>query len=1214
MSPVIHWPRVLLAALGFLLPFAASAQAAQAASRIHVFDVDLVPLIDQSAQYPTRFAVDVGHPVSISDQGLWTDNGGTSTWTYTGSVATAVSMSFHASRLSLPPSAVLSVRGSHSVATYRSKDVVHGGLWARPLVGDAITLSLTVSAKERSQVRLEIASFQAGYRGLGGGVPDHPHYRLLHTSDATTSSCTQNYSCQSTASNQGAANATVAIVVGNTVQCTGTLLNDTKTDGSAYVLTARHCENGMLGGGEPDAADSVTVYWDAVTPCGATLASIYDGNAVTQSGATTLVEQQDAWLLQLYAPPIASDAYYAGWDATGGTFSGGYSVHHALGYDKQYAGWYGQALLQSIPGATLKIGYTSNFWGVVNQTGNIGAGASGGGLFDPNNRLVGSSTLGALVNGENSAGVCPTNPVAAPAATTITAQYTALSAIWSSTADTTSTKSATLQSVLDPANTGKLVTDGTGILPVTLTLDQNGTLSTGQTLTLIWNAPGAQSCTASGGLSGDGWAGTRGASGSFQLTEQDGGDAVYSLQCSATGRIGTAAPGRISWMYVPLVVNLNGPTTQVPAGGTFHLDWYGGAGCTASGGSPGDGWAGPKPAAGPQTLTASALGTFTYTLTCGTGGRTNSAQVTVTVVAPSISTISGDANQLRIGQPVNLQWVNGGNCVASGGSSADGWAGTVFSSQDGVNGISRTVSATTAGTYVYTVTCTGAGLSSESSLTLTFTNAAPSVTLSPTPASPQVYTDSDSTTASANLNLNFTANVRPCAIDYTGPGNIKGSVYVSNTSFPGSALDSQGVAGAYLYTVTCGTGANQAKATASVTYFTNHPAVTLNLSNPWPQGYGTPIAWSSNVFPCTGTGGSGGDGWVSAKAGPAGSQTLTESQLGSLAFGITCGSGSQVATAQATTTVITPTASITASATTLPINSVLAIQWTSNFDGCTSLITPPGTQGWGTVLRGTGGFQTTEPVQGTYTYTVICEGAQASTQVTFTGTAQTATLVANSSSSPVNGSVTLSWTSMSGSSCSASGGSGTDGWSGSLQSFGSMNVTSAAATTVAYSVTCSYPQGQGQTQAQTQVTYTPVTSTTTSAPTPGVTLNANSSTQIVGDQITLTWNSTNSSQCEATGGNSGDGWEGNLPLSGAMAVTETSTGSFTYQVTCSGAPPAATAQTVVKFSASSGDAQNTGSGSGGGGALDSLLLLALSCLGIGRLGRTVPTRSQLPHT
>ncbi len=163
-------------------------------------------------------------------------------------------------------------------------------------------------------------------------VPDHPHYQRIAAVNATgTSGCTENYSCDATAANQGPALATVAVLVGNKYQCTGTLLNDTRGDGTPYILTARHCENGVLGGGAPGAASSVTVYWDAVTSCGATLGSIYDGSALAQYGAVTVVEQQDAWLLQLDAPPVASDAYYAGWDATGGVFTGGYSVHHAPG-------------------------------------------------------------------------------------------------------------------------------------------------------------------------------------------------------------------------------------------------------------------------------------------------------------------------------------------------------------------------------------------------------------------------------------------------------------------------------------------------------------------------------------------------------------------------------------------------------------------------------------------------------------------------------------------------------------------------------------------------------------------------------------------------------------------------------------------------------------------------------------------------------------------
>src|SRR5277367_481393 len=524
---------------------------ARAGGPIEGINIDLSPLIDESARYPVRFAVDIPHSVSASSQGQWTDNGFSSTWTYTTRIETAVSMSFHASVLALPPSAVLTVAGASGRSTYRTRDVNRGGLWARPLAGDTISLSLSVNDADRSAVRLQIASFQAGYRSLGGTVPDNSHYRQIVAAGTQTSSCTENYSCNATVANQGPAQATVAIVVGNVAQCTGTLLNDTGSDGIAYVLTARHCENGTLGGGDPTAAPSVTVYWDAVTPCGTTLASIYDGNAITQSGATTLVEQQDAWLIQLDSAPAANDAYYAGWDATGGGFSGGYSVHHALGYDKQYVGWYGQPILQTIPGATLKIGYASNFLGVVNQLGSVGAGASGGALFSPDNSIVGSATLAQLVNGPNTAGVCPAIAPAVPSPSTITAQYTALASVWSATTDTTSsTGSTTLQSALDGAKTGQLSIGGVGILPVTLTSSSQdvSSVATGQTITLSWNSPGAQSCTAGGGLSGDGWTGPQAASGTFQLTEQSGANVSYTLHCIASGMAGNATVP-VTWLY-----------------------------------------------------------------------------------------------------------------------------------------------------------------------------------------------------------------------------------------------------------------------------------------------------------------------------------------------------------------------------------------------------------------------------------------------------------------------------------------------------------------------------------------------------------------------------------------------------------------------------------------------------------------------------------------
>jgi len=821
---------------------------------------------------------------------------------------------------------------------------------------------------------------------------------------------------------------------------------------------------------------------------------------------------------------------------------------------------------------------------------------------------VGSATLAQLVNGPNTAGVCPAIAPAVPSPSTITAQYTALASVWSATTDTTSsTGSTTLQSALDGAKTGQLSIGGVGILPVTLTSSSQdvSSVATGQTITLSWNSPGAQSCTAGGGLSGDGWTGPQAASGTFQLTEQSGANVSYTLHCIASGMAGNATVP-VTWLYEAGFAAVTG-TGGTIAGTTIQLQWSSNTQpCTASGGSPGDGWAGTKMGTGSQVVVVSIVGSITYSLTCGTGARIGTGQYTINAIAPVAYSIQPDANNMRIGQSVNVNWGGGGLCTTSGGAPGDGWAGNIAST---IVGASATITEAVAGTYTYAVTCTGAGLSANTSFSLTFANAPPTVTLTASPTPIEIYTDPGAYN-SAIVNLNFTTNVRPCAVSYVGPGNVQGQITNVQGVLPnGSAIDGEGVAGTYVYTVTCGTGANQQQSSATVVWFTNYPAVTLTAQNPWPLGIASPVAWNSNVYPCTGTGGVTGDSWAGSKAGPSGHQNVTESTLGSVTFGITCGSGAQVVQAQAPTTVITPTASISASASTLAINQALLINWTGNFEPCTSSISPGGAGGWGTLLSMSGGFNTTQTIPGTYIYTINCDGAQASTPVTFTGPNPTASLTASASSTAVNTLVTLTLSDPSNSSCMTSGGVSGDGWSGPISNLDSRGVTSSVAQTVTYSVLCT--DVQGQYQAQVQVTYTVVGATAPSIPTPTVTLTSSAASETVGIQVTLTWNSQNASDCTASGGGSNDGWTGTLALSGAMAVTESTAGAFTYDITCTGAPPAASALADVNFTeVTVTTSAGTSKSGGGGGAFDAMNLLLLCLLVLCRVSPLYKARQR----
>ena len=157
-----------------------------------------------------------------------------------------MSLSFFAAHIRLPASASLSVRGGSSTTHYRAADLHQGALWSRISPGDVLELTLDVAASERTAVVLEISMFQAGYRSLGGGVPDHPYFRQLKLARAGTSTstgsdnsaCVQNYACSLSSANSGPAQATVGLVVGNLYQCTGTLINDVPGDNTPCTCTA----------------------------------------------------------------------------------------------------------------------------------------------------------------------------------------------------------------------------------------------------------------------------------------------------------------------------------------------------------------------------------------------------------------------------------------------------------------------------------------------------------------------------------------------------------------------------------------------------------------------------------------------------------------------------------------------------------------------------------------------------------------------------------------------------------------------------------------------------------------------------------------------------------------------------------------------------------------------------------------------------------------
>jgi lysyl endopeptidase len=977
-------PRPLALMLAILT--VACAQVAIAAVSVHIVRTDLKPLIRAGYQSPVQFAVLVPHAVSTATGGKWSIEGERAVWRYAVEVPTAVSMSFHATRSSLPDSALLVVEGAKTSTSYRARDLHRGELWSRIHPGAALQFTLTVAAADRSKIALNIVSLQAGYRSLGPGVEDHPYYRQLKAQErpaqaSGNAACVTNYECEVTSANTPLGFATVALVIGDLYQCTGTLINDVPGDNTPYLLSARHCETGQLGGGNPGAASTVTVYWDATTPCGTTLASIYEPTILTQTGAQTIVEQQDAWLIALDVGPLASDAQFAGFDASGGAVQGGYTIHHAEGYDKQFAGWYGQAyaVQESNVNGTR---YVSDFLETVNQLGNVGPGASGSALIDQNNRLVGSLTGGPQTSDPSGYGACPVTPLTAPNGSNGVAYFTSLAAVWSSTADTTSTTgSATLKSVLDPANTGTLVVPSAPVAFVTFS-PSTYAITIGESLTLNWSASGATQCTAGGGISGDGWSGTLAASGSLALTETTATTATYTLTCSYPGSRTAKASTVVSWLSPIPVVQLNAPVI-VWAATPATISWTSNAGpCSISGGGLSES---NLPSSGSVTTTQAVPAEVTYTVTCGPPGGQGGSGATIQYVTPSLIFFANGTDRL-LGQTFFLEWGSAADtCIPSGGAPNDGWGLTQFSAAQ--SGVPFHPNVTTLGTYTYTLTCTSGSISIPQSVTVTFENNAPYVAAS---------LSGSSVTYSASpadyVTLTYNSNLSVCQFSATPSTILLGNI--GDTGYPQGVLTVEPyLPGSYQLVMDCFTSTDQETPAATST------PMTLTVLPPPPPtaaisfspatvvaGESFTAFWSSaNTSGCTLSGGIPGQSWggsTDTVTPPTGSVPET-GELGSFVFSLSCPSIVQSmgsASTQVTLTIGPLSATLKASETSVASGQSFTLTWSSV--GATSCNAESGGAN-GTVWSGpigtSGSTMQTATVAGTWSYIINCSAGNAMT-------------------------------------------------------------------------------------------------------------------------------------------------------------------------------------------------------------------------------------------
>lgn len=374
---------------------------------------------------PLRFAVAEEVSLDLRNSGTWTALPDGRLWRLRIVSPGAVSNNLGITRLVLPEGAKLWIydsSGEDGHGPYTHRDRNHeGGLWTPVVRGEEIVVELFLPS-EATRPLLTIGQVNKGYRGLGEEGLDK------------SGSCNNDVVCPEGVPWSDEIGSVARYTISGTSLCSGQLVNNTAIDYTPYFLSADHC-------GVTTANDhTLAFYWNFESPtCGA----LGGGSlAETQNGATFRASHapSDFLLVELDAAPVAANAFFSGWDATGAAPASTVGIHHPSG-DEKAISFNTNAVTSTAYGSNTP-SPTANHWRVDDwEDGTTEGGSSGSCLWDAaTHRCIGQ------LHGGFASCSAPSDPD----------WYGKLSVSWNGGG----TQATRLRDWLDPGNTGTLSLHG----------------------------------------------------------------------------------------------------------------------------------------------------------------------------------------------------------------------------------------------------------------------------------------------------------------------------------------------------------------------------------------------------------------------------------------------------------------------------------------------------------------------------------------------------------------------------------------------------------------------------------------------------------------------------------------------------------------------------------------------------------------------------------
>ena len=267
-----------------------------------------------------------------------------------------------------------------------------GVLAVAPVPGDEIIVEYKEEHSVSGEPELVIGSVNHDYLGVNSFLSGKKNALLF----GGAGSCNVNVNC-STFTPDTIARSVCKIIVDGTTLCTGTLINNTRNDGTPYFITAAHCLT------SENSDKSIVFYFNYESP--GCQSNIDGPTEQTLSGATlkAQVDTLDFALVEIDdMPPATYRPYWVGWELTTTPSKPFVTIHHPQG-DVKKISLDNDDIVATTFNATTPDGdpfiKDAHWWVKRWDEGTTEGGSSGAGLFDANARLVGT-----LSGGEASCG------------------------------------------------------------------------------------------------------------------------------------------------------------------------------------------------------------------------------------------------------------------------------------------------------------------------------------------------------------------------------------------------------------------------------------------------------------------------------------------------------------------------------------------------------------------------------------------------------------------------------------------------------------------------------------------------------------------------------------------------------------------------------------------------------------------------------------------